>query len=100
MTPTQPPKGDCPSLTQHQVVRRNLRVRLTICHSDRCPDRCSGLQVVRKNLRVRLGDIVSVHQCPDVKYGKRIHGERRKGVGLSGLLQRWAAGCCSFKCVM
>jgi transitional endoplasmic reticulum ATPase len=26
--------------------------------------------VVRKNLRVRLGDIVSVHQCPDVKYGK------------------------------
>ncbi|EFN58799.1 hypothetical protein CHLNCDRAFT_140589 [Chlorella variabilis] len=30
-------------------------------------------KVVRKNLRVRLGDIVSVHQCPDVKYGKRIH---------------------------
>jgi len=28
---------------------------------------------VRKNLRVRLGDIVSVHQCTDVKYGKRIH---------------------------
>jgi len=30
-------------------------------------------KVVRNNLRVRLGDIVSVHQCPDVKYGKRIH---------------------------
>jgi hypothetical protein len=30
-------------------------------------------KVVRTNLRVRLGDIVSVHQCPDVKYGKRIH---------------------------
>lgn len=30
-------------------------------------------KVVRANLRVRLGDIVSVHQCPDVKYGKRIH---------------------------
>ena len=30
-------------------------------------------RVVRKNLRVRLGDIVSVHQCPDVKYGKRVH---------------------------
>eukprot|EP00889_Picochlorum_renovo_P000234 jgi/Picre1/27264/NNA_000233.t1 len=28
-------------------------------------------KVVRKNLRVRLGDIVSIHQCPDVKYGKR-----------------------------
>eukprot|EP01089_Gocevia_fonbrunei_P021694 TRINITY_DN8518_c0_g1_i1.p1 TRINITY_DN8518_c0_g1~~TRINITY_DN8518_c0_g1_i1.p1 ORF type:complete len:153 (+),score=32.40 TRINITY_DN8518_c0_g1_i1:255-713(+) len=30
-------------------------------------------KVVRKNLRVRLGDVVSVHPCPDVKYGKRIH---------------------------
>jgi transitional endoplasmic reticulum ATPase len=30
-------------------------------------------KVIRKNLRVRLGDIVSIHQCPDVKYGKRVH---------------------------
>lgn len=30
-------------------------------------------KVVRTNLRVRLGDVVSVHQCADVKYGKRIH---------------------------
>ncbi|CAH2041682.1 unnamed protein product [Thlaspi arvense] len=30
-------------------------------------------KVVRSNLRVRLGDIVSVHQCADVKYGKRVH---------------------------
>uniref|UniRef100_A0A7S1TGY2 CDC48 N-terminal subdomain domain-containing protein n=1 Tax=Compsopogon caeruleus TaxID=31354 RepID=A0A7S1TGY2_9RHOD len=30
-------------------------------------------RVVRNNLRVRLGDVVSIHQCPDVKYGKRIH---------------------------
>jgi len=30
-------------------------------------------KVVRKNLRVRLGDIVGVHQCADIKYGKRIH---------------------------
>eukprot|EP00884_Botryococcus_braunii_P011469 jgi/Botrbrau1/20322/Bobra.0006s0005.1 len=30
-------------------------------------------KVVRRNLRVRLGDVVSVHQCADVKYGKRIH---------------------------
>lgn len=30
-------------------------------------------KVVRKNLRIRLGDVVSVHQCTDVKYGKRIH---------------------------
>jgi transitional endoplasmic reticulum ATPase len=30
-------------------------------------------KVVRSNLRVRLGDLVSVHQCSDVPYGKRIH---------------------------
>lgn len=30
-------------------------------------------KVIRSNLRVRLGDVVSVHQCPDVKYGKRVH---------------------------
>ncbi|KAJ7554804.1 hypothetical protein O6H91_05G009900 [Diphasiastrum complanatum] len=30
-------------------------------------------KVVRTNLRVRLGDVVSVHQCADVKYGKRVH---------------------------
>ncbi|KAL2459534.1 Cell division control protein 48-like protein E [Forsythia ovata] len=30
-------------------------------------------KVVRANLRVHLGDVVSVHQCPDVKYGKRVH---------------------------
>jgi transitional endoplasmic reticulum ATPase len=30
-------------------------------------------RVVRNNLRVRLGDVVSVAECLDVKYGKRIH---------------------------
>ncbi|XP_073138535.1 cell division cycle protein 48 homolog isoform X2 [Henckelia pumila] len=30
-------------------------------------------KVVRANLRVRLMDMVSVHQCPDVKYGTRVH---------------------------
>jgi transitional endoplasmic reticulum ATPase len=30
-------------------------------------------KVIRTNLRVRLGDIVSIHPCPDVKYGKRVH---------------------------
>lgn len=29
-------------------------------------------KVVRTNLRVGLGDVVSVHQCPDVKYGNRV----------------------------
>jgi len=30
-------------------------------------------KVVRSNLRVRLGDVISIHQCADVKYGKRVH---------------------------
>ncbi|GKV18976.1 hypothetical protein SLEP1_g29281 [Rubroshorea leprosula] len=30
-------------------------------------------KVVRSNLSVRLGDVVSVHQCPDVKYARRVH---------------------------
>ena len=30
-------------------------------------------KVVRTNLRVRLGDVVSVKQCPDLKYGQRVH---------------------------
>ncbi len=30
-------------------------------------------RVVRNNLRVRIGDVVSVHACPDVQYGKRVH---------------------------
>lgn len=30
-------------------------------------------KVVRANLGVRLGDVVQVHACTDIKYGKRIH---------------------------
>lgn len=30
-------------------------------------------KVVRANLSVRHTDMVSVHQCPDVKYGRRVH---------------------------
>ncbi|XP_071360128.1 transitional endoplasmic reticulum ATPase isoform X2 [Trachinotus anak] len=30
-------------------------------------------RVTRSNLRVRLGDVISIHACPDIKYGKRIH---------------------------
>lgn len=28
---------------------------------------------IRNNLRVRLGDVISIHPFPDVKYGKRAH---------------------------
>ena len=30
-------------------------------------------KVARNNLRVKLGDMVNVHACLDIKYGKRIH---------------------------
>lgn len=30
-------------------------------------------QVTRKNLRLRLGDIVTVHEAPDVKYATVVH---------------------------
>ncbi|KAJ3217735.1 AAA ATPase cdc48 [Clydaea vesicula] len=30
-------------------------------------------KTVRANLNVRLGDVVQVHACTDIKYGKRIH---------------------------
>lgn len=33
----------------------------------------SDNKVVRCNLGVRLGDMVSVHICPNVQYGKRVH---------------------------
>lgn len=30
-------------------------------------------RVTRSNLRVLLGDVVSVHNCMDIQYGKRVH---------------------------
>jgi transitional endoplasmic reticulum ATPase len=47
---------------------------LVVLSDDDCEENKIRLnKVARKNLRVRLGDVVSVHACPDVKYGKRIH---------------------------
>ena len=40
---------------------------------DTCEEHKIRMNKVRSNLRVRLGDVVSVYQCPDVKYGKRVH---------------------------
>jgi transitional endoplasmic reticulum ATPase len=59
------------------VLIKGRKRRDTVCivlADETCDDakiKCN--RVVRNNLRVRLGDIISVHQCPDVKYGKRIH---------------------------
>lgn len=41
---------------------------------DDCPrEKIRMNKIVRTNLRVRLGDVVSIHPCPDVKYGDRVH---------------------------
>ncbi|KAI9476812.1 AAA ATPase cdc48 [Coemansia sp. RSA 989] len=47
---------------------------LIVVPDDDCEDNKVRLnRVVRNNLRTRLGDIVSIHPLPDIRYGKRIH---------------------------
>jgi transitional endoplasmic reticulum ATPase len=47
---------------------------LIVLADDTCDDTKVRInRVVRTNLRVRLGDVVTVHPCPDIKYGARIH---------------------------
>lgn len=59
------------------VLLRGKKRRDTICivlTDETCENEKIRMnRVVRNNLRIRLGDIVSIHQCPDVKYGKRVH---------------------------
>ncbi|VFQ97596.1 unnamed protein product [Cuscuta campestris] len=59
------------------ILIKGKKRKDTICVSladDTCEEpKIRMNKVVRNNLRVRLGDVVSVHQCPDVKYGKRVH---------------------------
>lgn len=44
-----------------------------LAEADCPPEKIRMNRVIRNNLRVRIGDVVSIHQCPDVPYGKRIH---------------------------
>ncbi|KAJ2361677.1 AAA ATPase cdc48, partial [Coemansia sp. RSA 2611] len=47
---------------------------LIVIPDEECEDNKIRLnRVARNNLRTRLGDIVSIHPLPDIKYGKRIH---------------------------
>lgn len=59
------------------VTLRGRRKKETVCivlaDDDVEDGKIRMNRVVRTNLRVRLGDIVSVHACPDVQYGKKIH---------------------------
>ncbi|XLR04005.1 hypothetical protein S83_070203, partial [Arachis hypogaea] len=59
------------------ILIKGKKRRDTVCIAladDTCEEpKIRMNKVVRSNLRVRLGNVVSVHQCPDVKYGKRVH---------------------------
>ncbi|KAK2663709.1 hypothetical protein Ddye_002283 [Dipteronia dyeriana] len=59
------------------VLIKGKKRRDTVCivlADERCDEpKVRMNKVVRSNLRIRLGDVVSVHQCPDVKYGTRVH---------------------------
>ncbi|KAI3896744.1 hypothetical protein MKW98_009597 [Papaver atlanticum] len=59
------------------IMLKGKKRKETICiviADDTCEEpKIRMNKVVRSNLRVKLGDIVSVHQCPNVKYGKRVH---------------------------
>jgi len=53
--------------------RRKDTVCIVLSDDTVDPNKVRMNKVVRTNLRVRLGDIVTVHPCPDVKYGSKIH---------------------------
>ncbi|KAM4096468.1 hypothetical protein ACJW30_08G107100 [Castanea mollissima] len=59
------------------ILIKGKKQKDTICIAvadDTCEELKIGMnRVVRSNLRVQLGDVVTVHQCADVKYGKRVH---------------------------
>ncbi|KAG0456915.1 hypothetical protein HPP92_022072 [Vanilla planifolia] len=59
------------------ILLKGKKRKDTICISladDACEEHKIRMnKVVRSNLRVKLGDVVSVHQCANVKYGNRVH---------------------------
>ncbi|KAF7299349.1 AAA ATPase [Mycena indigotica] len=57
---------NAPSTTE-RIARYALRCSYTAEYSIQMN------KVARNNLRVKLGDLVNVHSCLDIKYGKRVH---------------------------
>lgn len=53
--------------------KRKDTVLIVLSDEDVEPSKIRINKVVRGNLRVRLGDIISIHACPEIKYGTRIH---------------------------
>ncbi|CAH2073836.1 unnamed protein product [Thlaspi arvense] len=56
----------------HPATMEKLAIRFssrTLCDESCEEPKIRMNKVVGSNLRVRLGDVISLHQCPDVKYG-------------------------------
>jgi len=62
------------SLTHYFSGKKRRDTVLTCLSSDDVEEgRIQMNKVARNNLRVKLGDLVNVHQCLDIRYGKRMH---------------------------
>ncbi len=69
-----------------------------VLSDDDCPNEKVRMnKVVRNNLRVRMGDVISIHPCPDVPYGKRIHVLPIDDTveGLTGCVSAYSLPCVS-----
>ena len=55
--------------------KKRRRDTVLIClSSDDVEEGCIQVnKVARNDLQVKLGDLITVHQCLDIKYGKRVH---------------------------
>ncbi|KAG2211658.1 hypothetical protein INT47_008755 [Mucor saturninus] len=53
--------------------KRRDTVLIVLADDDMDDNKAKINKVVRNNLRVRLGDVLTLHPCPDIKYGQRIH---------------------------
>ena len=66
-------KGDT-VLLKGKKRRDTVCIALSVEEGDSLPDdKIRMNKVVRNNLRVRFGDMVSIHPCPDIPNGNRIH---------------------------
>lgn len=66
-------KGDT-VLLKGKKRKDTVCIALSVEEGDDLPDdKIRMNKVVRHNLRVRFGDVVSVHPCPDIPNGNRIH---------------------------
>ena len=59
------------------VLVTSRRLKETVCivlADEECEVGHIGMnRIIRNNLKVRLGDVVSIHPCQDIKYGKCVH---------------------------